>query len=82
MPYIKQEDREDIEVSSCRSALNAGELNFIFSDFISDYISCHGESYQTYNDCIGALEACKLELYRRLVAKYEDEAIERNGDVY
>jgi hypothetical protein len=34
------------------------------------------------NDIIGALEACKLEFYRRLVSHYEDIKIRSNGDVY
>jgi hypothetical protein len=35
-----------------------------------------------YNDVIGALECCKLELYRRMVAPYENTKIKENGDVY
>ena len=31
---------------------------------------------------MGALECCKLELYRRLVGPYEDEVLEANGDAY
>jgi len=31
---------------------------------------------------IGALEACKLEFYRRAVVPYEDKKIKENGDVY
>jgi hypothetical protein len=30
---------------------------------------------------IGALENCKMELYRRKIAPYEDIKIEENGDV-
>jgi hypothetical protein len=31
---------------------------------------------------IGALECCKLELYRMLIAPYEDAKINENGGVY
>jgi len=33
------------------------------------------------NDAIGALEGAKLELYRRVISKYEDKKIMENGDV-
>lgn len=33
-------------------------------------------------DVIGCLECAKLELYRRVVAPYENRALKRNGDVY
>lgn len=35
-----------------------------------------------YQGAVGALECCKLEMYRRLIGPYEDTAIGRNGDVY
>jgi len=37
--------------------------------------------YDKLNRMIGMLECCKLELYRRLAAPYEDIAKERNGDI-
>ena len=39
------------------------------------------QSYQNYNDALGALEGAKLELYRQHIAKYEDVKIFQNGDV-
>lgn len=38
-------------------------------------------SYHDYNDAVGVLECCKMELYRRQAAPYEDIKIEQNGDV-
>lgn len=38
-------------------------------------------NYARLNEMVGALECCKLELYRRLVGPYEGEAKKRNGDV-
>ena len=58
----------------------AGDLNYIFSMIIKSYLE-FGGSYQAINDVIGALECCKLELYRRQVAPYEDQKIEENGDI-
>jgi hypothetical protein len=31
---------------------------------------------------VGALEACKLEFYRRVVTPYEENKMKENGDVY
>ena len=79
MPYIKREAQWEL---LNRAPETAGELNFLFTIQAKEYIKVKGESYQTYNDIIGALEGCKMELYRRLVAAYEDKKIVENGDVY
>jgi len=47
-----------------------------------DYIVDNGMCYQTFNDIIGALEGCKQEFYRRMVAPYEEQKIQANGDVF
>jgi hypothetical protein len=83
MPYITQKARDElINRPEDRKIATAGELNFMLTKIISLYLKSNGTSYQYYNDCIGALEGCKLELYRRLVAPYEDTKIKQNGDVY
>lgn len=79
MPYITQEARD--EIFTKRDPASAGELNFVFTAIANEYWACNGRNYQAFNDIIGALEGCKLELYRRRVAPYEDDAILRNGDV-
>jgi hypothetical protein len=78
MPYIKQEER----VGRVTYAETAGQLNYVFTQVITEYLDNNGKSYQTINDIVGALECCKLELYRRIVAPYEDTKIKENGDVY
>jgi 3D (Asp-Asp-Asp) domain-containing protein len=87
MPYIKKEDRERIDecinpIQLGYSAKTAGDLNYIFSLISRGYIEGKGKSYQTMNDIIGALEGAKLELYRRIVAPYEDEKIVTNDDIF
>ena len=83
MPYIKQQDRDRINLSyrDRGSPQNSGELNYLFTVISQRYLKEHGLSYQHVNDCIGALEGAKLELYRRIVTPYEDSKIELNGDV-
>lgn len=85
MPYIKQEDRnrlsnftnqlKDLEIKT------PGELNYLVTLLTHQYLNQKPESYQMYNDAIGALEGAKLELYRRHVASYENDKIKENGDV-
>ena len=81
MPYITQEDRGAL-VHGFSMQSRAGDLNYMFTLLIQAYVRQKGECYQTYNDVIGALEGCKLELYRRKIADYETKKCEENGDVY
>ena len=80
MPYIKQERRDTLLRDS--HAQNAGELNYAFTIWITDYVKQKGLSYQTINDIMGALEGAKLEFYARVARPYEQEKCQINGDVY
>lgn len=80
MPYIPAHHRKD----ALRYPITPGDLNFAITKLLIKYVR-HNDgkiSYQLINDCLGALEGAKLEFQRRIVADYEDKAIERNGDVY
>ncbi len=79
MPYIEKEGRRRVLMKGAQSA---GELNYLFTYWIKKYLHDHGKKYQTFNDIIGALEGCKLEIYRREIAPYEDIKISKNGDVH
>ena len=85
MPYIKQEDRKRFEQWKITDIVHlvdcAGDLNYLLTSFIHEYIKIEGESYATYNEVIGVLECAKMELYRRKISIYEDEKIKENGDV-
>jgi hypothetical protein len=81
MPYITRDRRIELGMRE-DVPRNAGELNYTFTWAALEYIRENGESYQTYNDIIGALEGAKLELYRRRVASYEDGKKAVNGDVF
>lgn len=83
MPYIPFERREDLEGGSI--PVSPGELNFIITDAITNYLRWRrgGDyNYEVLNEVMGVLESAKLELYRRIVAEYEDTKREENGDVY
>jgi len=58
---------------------NTGEMNYIISRLLQILPS---NTYSSLESKIGLLECCKLELYRRAVAPYEDIKIQENGDVY
>lgn len=89
MPYIKQDRRLHLMVSLNDLAenmktldnLSAGDLNYIITNITAKYCQLKGKGYQSYNDIMGALEGCKLELYRKTIASYEDEKIKENGGV-
>jgi len=80
MPYIKKERREELDLKF--DPKTAGELNYVLTTQLLNYVFLNGESYQSYNDALGALEGAKLELYRRQIAPYEDVKARENGDVY
>lgn len=83
MPYVNEGQRALILSGS--TPTTPGELNFLLTTNCLEYIRTRnpsGVNYAAINDAIGALECAKLELYRRLAAKYEDQKIKENGDVY
>lgn len=87
MPYIPQQQRADIDSDLMGDGItwcpeNAGELNFLVSTFIANYIRTKGLKYAVVNEMIGALECAKLELNRVIIGPYEDIKIEENGPVY
>ena len=87
MPYILQQQREDIHCDLLEQGTewtpeNAGELNYLVSTFIANYIRDKGLKYAVLNEMIGALECAKLELNRVIIGPYEDIKIRENGAVY
>jgi hypothetical protein len=84
MPYIKQEDRSKFidqasnigETASC-----AGDLNYAISVIVHTYLKKKGLNYANVNEAMGALECCKLELYRAVAAPYETDKVNQNGPV-
>lgn len=93
MPYIPQEKRMELD-NKMNHLLNhiystspsVGEMNFIISSIINNYIQGKEDSnmfnYNVCNNLIGVLECAKLELYRKVVAEYEEVKINQNGPLY
>ena len=60
----------------------AGALNYAISRLIDETRVHSRMGYADMNAVMGVLESAKAEFYRRVVAPYEDKAIEKNGDIY
>lgn len=84
MPYISQADRRLLGgeyADNFPLMEGAGQLNYMLTLLIHWYFKTNGKNYQAINDIIGALDGCKMEFYRHVVAPYEDGKIKENGDV-
>ena len=90
MPYIEQSQRtkyQEILQELCKTIPNndakclEGDVNYIISYIFNDLASKQ-LNYASINRIIGCIECAKIEFYRRIAAKYEDEKLIQNGDVY
>lgn len=80
MPYVAEERKQALLAGA--TPLDAGELNFVLTMVVLDYLDKHPISYQALNDVSGALTECRVEFERRVVRPYEDVKLTLNGDVY
>lgn len=88
MPYIPQSFRPhfDEEINALIKKFHVcltdnqvdGTLNYVITRLFK---GLYRRRYKYMNRAIGVLECAKLEYYRRVMAPYEDEKIEENGDV-
>jgi len=84
MPYIRKDMRPAFDKhlkALGPHTTSAGDLNYCITVLVHEYLKAHGKSYSVMNDCIGVLDAAKMEFYRRIVVPYEDQKIEENGDI-
>lgn len=94
MPYIYESERTKYEESIkkivdemiivTKHSTNAakGHLNYVIFSIVKRYLDRSGMNYGNAQDFIGGvLSCCQMELYRRILAPYEDEKIEQLGDV-
>jgi hypothetical protein len=88
MPYIKKEKRAilDPAIEELVEAFGkldddgfAGNLNYVVSKLLKTLYPA--PNYQRFNDMAGALECCKLELYRKRIAPYEELKERENGPI-
>lgn len=86
MPYIDAKTRAYIVAplnAFCRMVAHrpVGVINYVITRLLTSWIGSKPH-YARFNAAIGMLECTKLELYRRMVAPYEDVKRGENGDVY
>lgn len=91
MPYIRQSERNALisyidslgdEIDGlCRyyGQHRDGLLNYTITKLIKDLYP--DAKYHDWNEVIGMLECCKLEVYRKMIGPYEDLKEIENGSV-
>ena len=76
MPYIIERRRAQ---AGCDPE-NVGELCYqLYRDMLR--YADGARAFNRFAEVLGAVEAAKMEYYRRVVAPYEDVKIVENGDV-
>jgi hypothetical protein len=60
--------------------MEAGELTYWLYKECVEFVVRKGRGFSVYCVVMGALVCCMFELYRKKVAKYEDEKIAENGE--
>lgn len=87
MPYVKREQRPAIDqlieplinhLKSLPTEDQDGSLNYAVTKIIK---KIYPQKYFHLNRALGVLTAITHELYRRIIAPYEDTKILENGDV-
>jgi Domain of unknown function (DUF6899) len=87
MPYIKKEQRPDIDklieplikhLQSLPVEDQDGSLNYAVTKIIKNV---YPQKYFHFNRALGVLTAITHELYRKVIGPYEDTKIAENGDV-
>lgn len=86
MPYVSKEKRKhyyDLTSAIKNSPPEgAGDLNYLISKLVDEYLFRTGVRYDTLNTVAGVLACAQMEVYRRITAPYEDTKIKENGDVF
>lgn len=96
MPYVTKDQRNKVDgpIEELASAINDhpqwhpapalpdGVVNYAITRLLQKTILGHDRTYAAFERAIGVLECAKLELYRRMVAPYEDKKSAENGDAY
>lgn len=80
MPYVAQDIKDAL--NEVPIAENAGELTYLLTMVLVEYLTNNGVRYEQLAECLGALEGAKLDLIKRVVNPYEDKKQKENGDVW
>ena len=92
MPYLNDDFKSEVNIhcsvdrttgylASLKEQDFAGALNYFNFVIVKRYLEKSGKRYWKLALILGTLVCCVFEIYRRVVAPYEEECIEKNGDV-
>lgn len=84
MPYISPERRQVFDQhldAIAENLTSGGEINYCAYRLCLAFINKTGMSYTNSMVPFSALGAAQMELYRKVIAPYEDKKIAENGDV-
>lgn len=90
MPYLKKYEKDAIDdnaldlykkLSDMKPDELAGAVNYLNFKILKQWIALNGKKYWIFALFCGTMLMSIFEIYRRLVAPYEDEKIKQNGDV-
>ena len=86
MPYIALWQRSPLDdiVAEIKKLqpMDPGELNYLITQIVQVWLSRTFQNYAAYSAARGVLADVGEELYRRVMAPYEDKKCQENGDVY
>lgn len=82
MPYVTPERRRQLnDWTEVKAIGNAGELNYVVSSLMYDFVERKGLKYQVVAEVQAAVHGALVEFERRLVGPYEDQKVLENGDI-
>ena len=89
MPYIHPADRQQYEpiIASLVAAMAGreprqalGDLNYVVFAAVRRYLDDGRMTYANASALLGTMDCCRMEIYRRLIAPYEDTKRQEHGD--
>lgn len=79
MPHLEKSVKDSLDYRII-AASEPGHLTYRLYKECLGYIKYKGKRFAILCEVIGALFCCALELYRLVVAPYEDSKIKENGE--
>lgn len=80
MPYLDRTTKNHLDSGEIQPS-EPGHLTYMLYTLCLRYLNIKGKRFFVLCEIMGALLCTILELYRRVVAPYEDKKIQENGDV-
>ncbi len=83
MPYITPERRRVNKLNLSELEMRtSGELTYLISVLMNEYLKRTGKSYGTMSVVRACAQDASDEFYRRVMLPYENCKLAENGDVY